>query len=153
MTLTSLLTRRPLRQVVFNSASIVAVVSSMGVAAASGMPAGGGLTPQANSIQSVIHILGIVSSLLLGYYGYRARERYKGGALASAATYVIVGALLFALAFLVEELNHGLSINVFEPVGDMQLQMALSMFLFTGTVFAFGWAFYGMTTDLKEWYS
>lgn len=142
------LRRRTRRGIVHAVTALVALVLSTGIVAADN-----GVTPQVNSVQSVIHMLGIAASLLLGYYGNRARERYKGGALAGAATYVIVGALLFALAFLVKELDHGLGINVFAPVGDMHLQMGLSMLLFTGTVFAFGWAFYRMTRELKEWYT
>lgn len=130
-------------------ATFAGLVGLVGVAAAQG----GTTTPNVDSARSVVHILGIVVSLLLVYYGYRASEQFRGGALGEAARYVMIGGGLFTAAFLHQELNHGLGINVFAPAGGMQMQMALSMFLFTGTVFAFGWAYYQLAMELKGWFA
>lgn len=154
MTSAGTLPRRHLRRGLLLVAGLAVYLLVTGAAAAQGMEHHDStMTPQSDSVQSVIHILGIASSLALTYYGYRARQRFKGGALASAATSVIVGGLLFAAAFTVEELHHGLGIEVFGWVGDQQLHMALEMILFTGTVLAFGWAFYRITDELKDWYA
>lgn len=145
------LKKRPVRRLGIATLAFGGVLLMAGVAAAT--QGGSGMTRQAASVRSIVHILGMVTSLLLASYGYQARERFKGGVLGSAASAVIVGALMFAVAFLVEELDHGFGINIFNPVGDMQLQMALSMILFTGTVFAFGWAFYTISDELRVWYT
>lgn len=89
----------------------------------------------------VVHLLGLGASLLLAYYALGARRRFAGGALGESAGYTAVGAVAFAVAFFVMELDHGLGIDVLAGVGDPQLAMAISMFLFTGTTIAFGWAF------------
>lgn len=130
-------------------AASAGIVGLVGVAAAQG----GTTTPNVDSARSVVHILGIVVSLLLVYYGYRASEQFRGGALGEAARYVSVGGVLFAVAFVHQELSHGFGVNVFAPAGGMQMRMALSMFLFTGTVFAFGWAYYQLATELKGWFA
>lgn len=91
--------------------------------------------------RSATHFLGLGSSVLLAYYAIQARRRFAGGVFAESATATAVGAVAFAIAFLVMELNHGLGVDVLAVLGDMQLQMAVSMLLFTGTAFAFGWAF------------
>ena len=92
--------------------------------------------------RSAAHLLGIASSLALVYYAVRARRRFAGGAFGESATATAVGGAAFAVAFVVMELGHGYGIDVFAAVGDMQLKMAISMVLFTGTAFAFGWGFY-----------
>lgn len=98
-------------------------------------------TAYLDAARSATHLLGIGSSLLLAYYAVRARRRFAGGVFGRSATATGVGAGAFAVAFLVMELNHGLGVDVLAWLGDMQLEMAVSMFLFTGTALAFGWAF------------
>lgn len=94
------------------------------------------------AVRSLAHLLGIAASLALVYYAVRANRRYAGGVFGESATATAVGGAAFAVAFVVMELNHGLDIDVLAGVGDMQLKMAITMVLFTGTTFAFGWAFY-----------
>lgn len=92
--------------------------------------------------RSVAHILGLVFSLLLAYYANRARNRFSGGVYSVSAGYTLAGAVLFAVAFSAVSLRHDFGIDLFAPLGGMQLKMAMSMVLFTGTVFAFGWAYF-----------
>lgn len=99
--------------------------------------------------RSIVHLLGIGFSLLLAYYASRARRRFAGGVFATSAGYTLVGATAFAVAFTVMELGHGLGVDVFAFVGEMQMRMAISMVLFTGTVFAFGWAYYRLAVALE----
>lgn len=94
-----------------------------------------------DAARSATHLLGLGSSLLLAHYAVQARRRFAGGVFGESATATAVGAGAFALAFLVMELNHGLGVDLLAGLGGMQLGMAVSMFLFTGTAFAFGWAF------------
>lgn len=102
-----------------------------------------------SAARSAAHLLGIGSSLVLVYYAVRANRRFAGGVLGDSARATAVGALTFAAAFTVVELRHGLGVDVLAGVGDMQLKMAINMVLFTGTVFAFGWAFYRITRVLE----
>lgn len=94
-----------------------------------------------DAARSVTHLFGLGASILLAYYAVQARRRFTGGVFGESATATAVGAGAFAVAFLVMELNHGLGIDVLGGLATMQLEMAVSMLLFTGTVFAFGWAF------------
>lgn len=98
--------------------------------------------------RSAAHVLGMAGSVLLAYYAVQARRRFAGGVFATSAAYTLAGASMFAVAFLVMELGHGFGIDVFAFVRDMQLAMAVTMFLFTGTVFAFGWAYYRIASAL-----
>ena len=124
----------------------VAAVAGFGLLAAIGTGAvAGGLSDGGvylSAARSAAHLLGIASSLALVYYAVQARQRFAGGAFGESATYTAVGGAAFAVAFVVMELNHGFGVDVLAFVGDMQLKMAISMVLFTGTAFAFGWAFY-----------
>lgn len=101
-----------------------------------------------SAARSAAHLLGIGSSLVLVYYAVRANRRFAGGALGDSARATAVGGIAFAVAFAVVELEHGLGVDVLAGVGGMQLKMAVNMVLFTGTVFAFGWAFYRITRAL-----
>jgi hypothetical protein len=77
-----------------------------------------------------------------------ADRRFAGGVFATSAAYTLAGASVFAVAFLVMELGHSFGIDVFAFVRDMQLAMAVTMFLFTATVFAFGRAYYRIASAL-----
>lgn len=99
--------------------------------------------------RSAAHVLGLAGSVTLAYYAGQARRRFSGGVFATSATYTFLGASMFAGAFLVMELDHGFGIDVFAFIADMQLSMAVTMFLFTGTVFAFGWAYYRLANTLE----
>lgn len=102
-----------------------------------------------DSVRSVAHIVGIVFSLLVAYYGYRAKQQFHGGIFGDAAVYIVVGGVVFALAFLQMELSHGFGVDVLAFAPSMQMAMGIRMVMFTITVFAFGWAFYRMGSALK----
>lgn len=123
-----------------------ALLAAAGTAAVArgGADAAGAL----DAARSAAHVLGLAGSVLLAYYAVRARRRFAGGVFATSAAYTLAGAALFAVAFLVMELGHGLGVDVFAFVADMQLTMAITMFLFTGTVFGFGWAYYRIASAL-----
>lgn len=123
-------------------------VGTVGVASASTASQSGGGALLA-SMRSLAHIVGITASFSLSYYAARARSSFTGGVFGESATYVIVGAVVFGVAFVVMELDHGFGINVVSFISDMQMKMAVNMALFTITVFAFGWAFYRMASTLQ----
>lgn len=136
------------RRLLMVGVSAVGLFGAVGVAAAQS----GGHDHGAeflNSLRSVTHIFGIVASSMLVLYGMKARRRFAGGVFGEAATFSIIGGVLFGLGFFQMELLHGFGINVFGFIPDMQLMMGLRMILFTGTVFGFGWAFYQMGNALK----
>ena len=121
-----------------------------GVTSAMAQSGGASATPGIDSLRSVVHIAGIATSLVLAYYAYRARSRFRGGVFATSATYVVVGATGFALAFLNMELQHGFGIVVFDALGR-QARLAVRMGLFAVTVFAFGRAVYLIAETLESW--
>lgn len=94
-----------------------------------------------DAARSATHLLGLGASVLLAYYAVQARRRFTGGVFGDSAGFTALGAGMFAIAFLVMELKHGLGVDVLGGLANMQLEMAVSMLLFTGTVFTFGWAF------------
>lgn len=121
--------------------AVVAVAALAGVASAQ-MEMDADLGAEfVDAVMSVAHIVGIVASLLLVYYAYRARKKFAGGVIGNSATYVMIGGLTFTIAFLNRELSHGFGVNLTGSL-DMQMQMAVNMALFTVTVFAFGYAYY-----------
>jgi hypothetical protein len=125
----------------------VALMGTVGVAAAqNGADQGAAFV---DSVRSVSHILGIIASLAVAYYGFRARQQFEGGLFGEVAIFVVLGGLVFAAAFVQMELQHGFGIDVLSFTTDMQLKMGIRMVLFTVTVFAFGWAFYRMGSALK----
>ena len=91
--------------------------------------------------RSATHLLGLGSSTLLAYYAVKARRRFAGGVFGESAVATAIGASAFAITFLVIELNHGLGVDLLGVLADPQLQMAVTMLLFTGAAFAFSWAF------------
>lgn len=139
--------RTGLRRRLFGLAAlvVVGVLTSTPVAAQSG-----GATPAVDSLRSIVHILGILTAAILGYYAYRARSQFRGGVFATSATYTVVGASVFALAFLNMELQHGFDIVLFDALGR-QGRLAIRMGLFAITVFAFGRAVYLVAETLESW--
>lgn len=128
--------------------TVVAFAVLAGAGTAAVMREGGDAAGALAAARSAAHVLGMASSVLLAYYAVRARRRFAGGVFATSAAYTFAGASLFAVAFLVMELGHGFGIDVLAFVADMQLSMAITMFLFTGTVFGFGWAYYRIASAL-----
>lgn len=108
------------------------------------------LTPAVDSFRSVVHVLGIATSVVLGYYAYRARTQFSGGVFAESATSTLVGAAMFALAFLHMELQHQFDVMLFAGL-DPQLRHAIRMGLFAATVFAFGRAVSLIAGTLESW--
>lgn len=107
-------------------------------------------TPAIHSFRSFVHIVGIVTSGVLAYYAYRARRQFQGGVFATSALYVLVGALVFALAFVNLELEHQFGFVVVDAL-KTQGRLAVRMGLFSVTVFAFGTAMYLLSGTLQEW--
>ena len=132
------------------AAASAPAVAQSGVTSAMAQSGGASATPGIDSLRSVVHIAGIATSLVLAYYAYRARSRFRGGVFATSATYVVVGATGFALAFLNMELQHGFGIVVFDALGR-QARLAVRMGLFAVTVFAFGRAGYLIAETLESW--
>ena len=137
----------PSRRFVRGLLTAIGLFGVVGVASAQG--AGDEGTALLHSVRSVAHIVGIVFSLLVAYYGYRSRKQFQGGVFGDVAVYIILGGFVFALAFVQMELLHGFGINVLGFASGMQMAMGIRMVLFTATVFAFGWAFYRMGSALK----
>lgn len=123
------------------------LVATTGVAAAQG---GMGSTPAADSFRSIVHILGILIAGVLASYALRARRQFQGGVFAESATYTIVGAVMFVVAFALVELEHGFGVTLLSSL-DVQARLAIRMGLFTTTVFVFGWAVYKIADTLQEW--
>lgn len=140
--------RRHSRQVALRVATVVALLATAGVASAQG--GGSSATPAVHSVRSIVHILGIATAGALALYAVRARRQFTGGVFARSATLTAVGAVVFALAFAVMELQHQFGIAPFSVFGP-QGQLAVRMGLFTTTVFAFGWGLYLVATTLQEW--
>ena len=138
--------RRRLGGVAAGTVALFGLIGAVGTAAVALQLSDG--TSYLSAARSVAHVLGLAASLLLAYYASRARSRFSGGVFATSATYTLVGAVVFAVAFLSMELNHGFGINVLAFAGGMQTMMAIQMVLFTGTVFAFGWAYYRLARAL-----
>lgn len=133
------------------AAAVIAAFGLLGaLGTGAGVGEGAGAGTYLSAARSAAHLLGIASSLVLVYYAVRANRRFAGGAFGESATATAVGAMAFAAAFVVSELNNGFGVDVLAGVGDMQMRMAINMVLFTGTVFAFGWAFYRIASALEE---
>lgn len=138
--------RRRLGGLVVGAIAAFALLGVVGTAAVAWQVSGG--ASYLAAARSAAHLLGIAASLLLAYYAARARRRFAGGVFATSATYTLIGAVVFATAFLTMELNHGFGVDVLAFAGGMQTAMAIQMVLFTGTVFAFGWAYYRLADAL-----
>lgn len=100
--------------------------------------------------RSAAHVLGFGFSLLLAYYANRAWQQFRGGVYATTASYTLAGAVVFAVAFAVVEIRHDFGVDLLTAVNGMQLKMAVSMVLFTSTVFAFGWAYFRLARALDR---
>lgn len=127
-----------------------ALAALVAVASAPAAAQTGSATPAVDSFRSVVHIVGIATSGVLGYYAYRAREQFSGGVFATSATYTVVGAAGFALAFLNMELQHQFDVLLFAGLGRQGL-LAVRMGLFALTVFAFGRAVSLVAGTLESW--
>ncbi len=138
---------RRLRRGIVTLVGVAGLIGTAGLASA-GM-AGDQSSQFVHSLRSIADILGITFSLTVVYYAYRARKQFDVGVFGTAATYTMIGALLFALGFLQMELLNGFGIDLFAFAPGMQSKMAIRMVLFTGSVFAFGWAFYRMGKALE----
>lgn len=139
--------RQSLGRLAVGTVVAFALLGAVGTAAVAWQ--GSGASGLLDSARSAAHVLGLVASGMLGYYAVRARRRFAGGVFATSATYTLAGASMFAAAFLVMELGHGFGVDVLAFVPGMQLRMAVNMVLFTGTVFAFGWAYYRLAGTLE----
>lgn len=134
--------------------ALLAVGTTLTLVVAASAPAaaqtGGSATPAVDSFRSIVHIAGILTAGVLGYYAYRARTQFSGGVFARSATFALVGATGFALAFLNMELQHQFDLLLFAGL-DAQSRLAIRMGLFAVTVFAFGRAVSLIAGTLESW--
>lgn len=139
---------RPTTRVVIHVLAGVCLLGLAGVAVAS-ESGGGEASPVVESFHSIAHLFGIAVGLALIYFGYETARTFAGGAIGDSGTYVAGGAGLYVLAFGLMELEHGLGIHVLGFVPGKQLHVAIHMFLFTGTMFLFGYGYYRIASVLE----
>lgn len=93
-------------------------------------------------LHAIVPHVGELFALLLAYYAYTASKEFQGGIIGEASRYVMYGAGLFFVSYVLMELRHVWGINLLTFLPDFQFVLAVYFFLFTPTALIIAYGYY-----------
>ncbi len=94
----------------------------------------GAINTPDDMLHYIIPHVGELFALVVVYYAYRASREFSGGLIGEASRYVMAGAGLYFLSYVLMELRHVWGINLLAFLPSQQFVLGVYFLLFTPTV-------------------